>query len=570
LPFVEMVRLSNRGAEYLNDPFAWRSLWGLLVGPVNGTFGMMNIPFSYFLYIGVIAVPLVLTTLVDRENPRLRAIPWLTAVTLGGTLLLSTPAKAVIAKWLPIVNTVTFFRVSFFWGFLAAVLVGYALDRRHWKPPPWLRPVTVALLVLQLLVVAFVVVFVIRAWLTAVEFPEWEILVQQTKTFVLPAGLATAILLYAAIRIGGLLLCLKPGRALHRFLIGSLLAAEVMIFFSFFNLRRFEPFPITSEVTYLRERTSLNHRVMQVVDFDNRKPTLPASSDGAIFSLHQNAQAWWPGVLSANAYNSLLPRTYWSFFVALGDRRAPWRAPSSNILTEKAASPLLPLMGVRWLISRQELDPGPYHIVHAGNAYYVYERDDVMARAYVVSKGIETSESTVRQLLADVAAGSAPSDLVRRAVFLAQPAARDRSDASLAEEIVREWRGLPEPPPFVPASIASDTGNRVLAKVCTAQPGWFVLTDNYYPGWAATVNGSPVEIRRANLFARAVPIASGCSEVVFEYVPRSFKHGAIISATTGTATILALLALSWGERRHRKPSLVKNSFAGESALRPSA
>src|SRR5262249_789683 len=42
LPFVEMVGLSNRGAEYLNDAFAWRSLWGLVVGPVNGTLGMMN------------------------------------------------------------------------------------------------------------------------------------------------------------------------------------------------------------------------------------------------------------------------------------------------------------------------------------------------------------------------------------------------------------------------------------------------------------------------------------------------------------------------------------------------
>jgi hypothetical protein len=573
LPFVEMVRLSNRGAEYLNDPFAWRSLWGLLVGPINGTAGMMNIPFSYFLYIGVIALPLILTTLVDRDNPRLRAIPWLAAATLGGILLLSTPAKAVIAKWLPIVNTVSFFRVSFFWGFLAAVLVGYALDRPRWKPARWLRPLTLALVVIQFLVAAFVVVFVIRAWLTTVELPEWEVLVQETKTFVLPAGLAIAILLYAAIRAGGLLFCLKPGGALHRFLIGSLLAAEVMVFFSFFNLRRFEPFPITSEVTYLRERTSPDHRLMQVVDFDNRKPALPASSDGAIFSLHQNAQAWWPGFLSANAYNSLLPATYWSFFVAVGDRRAPWRAPSSNILTEKADSPLLSLMGVRWLISRHELDPGPYRMVHAGDAYYVYERDDVMARAYVVSKAIEIPESAVRQLLADVAAGSAPSDLVRRAVFLSQPAIPDRRDPSVTEDIARQWLGAPEPPPFLPASIVSDTGNRVVAKVCTTQPGWFVLTDNYYPGWAATVNGSLVEIRRANLFARSVPIAAGCSEVVFQYVPVSFWRGAVISAAAGVVTVLAiltLLALSWIRRRRSRLSVVKESLAESYSLPSSA
>ncbi|HMF25416.1 MAG TPA: YfhO family protein, partial [Pseudolabrys sp.] len=573
LPFVEMVGLSNRGAEYLNDAFAWRSLWGLVVGPVNGTLGMMNMPFSYFLYVGVIALPLVLATLVDRDTPRLKAIPWLAALTLSGIFILSTPMKAAIAKWLPIVNTVSFFRVSFFWGFLAAVLVGYALERPRWKLAPWLRPGIVALVVIQFLVAGFVVVFVIRAWLTAIELPEWQNLVRETKTFVLPYGLASAILLYAAIRTAGLLLCLKPGGALHRFLIGGLLAAEVFVFFSFFNLWPSQPFPVTTEVAYLRERASPNYRSLEVMDFDNRKPVLEASSSGAINSLHQNAQAWWPGLLSANAYNSLVPATYWSFIVTIGDRPAPWRAPSSSILPEKADSPLLPLLGVRWLISRHELDPGPYHMVYEGNAYYIYERDDVMPRAFVVSKAIEIPDPTVRQLFAQVGAGSAPAELVRRAVFLSQPAASDRDSPSLAHDIVRQWLTAPEAPPFVPASVVSDSGNRVVAKVCTAQPGWFVLTDNYYPGWAATVNGSLVEIRRANLFARSVPIAAGCSEVVFQYVPVSFWRGAVISAAAGVVTalaILTLLALSWIRRRRSRPSVVKESLAESYSLPSSA
>ena len=76
-----------------------------------------------------------------------------------------------------------------------------------------------------------------------------------------------------------------------------------------------------------------------------------------------------------------------------------------------------------------------------------------------------------------------------------------------------------------------------------SQPGYLVLTDTYYPGWQATVDGTPVEILPANHAFRAVPLDSGEHRVVFEYDPLSFRLGAWI--TVG-AWLLVMVMVSLG------------------------
>ncbi len=58
------------------------------------------------------------------------------------------------------------------------------------------------------------------------------------------------------------------------------------------------------------------------------------------------------------------------------------------------------------------------------------------------------------------------------------------------------------------------------------------LSDSYYPGWKAYVDGEEREIHRANYLFRAVIIEPGEHRVRFEYDPFSFKLGLAISVTT--------------------------------------
>ena len=53
-----------------------------------------------------------------------------------------------------------------------------------------------------------------------------------------------------------------------------------------------------------------------------------------------------------------------------------------------------------------------------------------------------------------------------------------------------------------------------------------VLSDTYYPGWKALVDGKPEKIYQANYAFRAVPLNAGTHKVEFVYDPVSFKLGA--------------------------------------------
>lgn len=67
--------------------------------------------------------------------------------------------------------------------------------------------------------------------------------------------------------------------------------------------------------------------------------------------------------------------------------------------------------------------------------------------------------------------------------------------------------------------------------------GYLVVTDNYYPGWQATLDGEPVRVVRANLLSRALYAPAGRHQIEFRFVPTSFRAGLYL-------TLLALLTLS--------------------------
>ena len=56
-----------------------------------------------------------------------------------------------------------------------------------------------------------------------------------------------------------------------------------------------------------------------------------------------------------------------------------------------------------------------------------------------------------------------------------------------------------------------------------------VLSDRWYPGWKASVNGADVPVLRANGVFMAVPVPAGVSDVEFHFTPGSVVLGAAIS-----------------------------------------
>ena len=92
---------------------------------------------------------------------------------------------------------------------------------------------------------------------------------------------------------------------------------------------------------------------------------------------------------------------------------------------------------------------------------------------------------------------------------------------------------------------------RVEIEVQAAAPALLVLSDLFYPGWEATLDGRPAEILRANYLMRAVAIPEGAHEVRFLYRPASFRAGVAVSAA-GCLGIASLIFSHWRTRRRRK------------------
>lgn len=74
-------------------------------------------------------------------------------------------------------------------------------------------------------------------------------------------------------------------------------------------------------------------------------------------------------------------------------------------------------------------------------------------------------------------------------------------------------------------TITRYTGNLVEIRTQSRKNGFLVLSDTFYPGWKAWIDGVENEIMRANYDFRALPLPAGDHTVVFRFNPLSFKIG---------------------------------------------
>ncbi|MFC1851845.1 hypothetical protein ACFL27_16765 [candidate division CSSED10-310 bacterium] len=80
------------------------------------------------------------------------------------------------------------------------------------------------------------------------------------------------------------------------------------------------------------------------------------------------------------------------------------------------------------------------------------------------------------------------------------------------------------------------TSHRMGLIVESPRPCFLLITDTYYPGWDAFLNGENATIDRANLLFRALKVGEGTTNIQLVYKPFSIKLGLFIS-------LLAVLVL---------------------------
>jgi hypothetical protein len=183
--------------------------------------------------------------------------------------------------------------------------------------------------------------------------------------------------------------------------------------------------------------------------------------------------------------------------------RYAWPEPAvtQQIHILPCAEPGCSVTGLTLIDNRDDtfhsLVPGNYRLVHSGDVK-IYENLDVLPRAFLLydwrwTAGVAESVSLM---------GSATLDLRRSAVLVGEGQLPTAEVGSGEVELLS----------YQPEKIVLRAESNV--------PGLLMLTDSFYPGWEATVDGAQATIYAADALFRGVFVPAGTHEVVFVYRPR--------------------------------------------------
>lgn len=213
---------------------------------------------------------------------------------------------------------------------------------------------------------------------------------------------------------------------------------------------------------------------------------------------------------------------------------------SEKILAEK--SRVLDVMNVKYLVTTTGNSgpealgslPSRFRLAFSDGPIRVFENLDVLPRAFLVpASGVEviaTEEAQLSRLL-DPAFDPATQVILPEApsptIFTGGRRAAGKGPSTVSE--------------------INHTVNRVSVTVNATEPGILVLSQMYYPGWQARVNGSEQPVLRADYAFSAVAVAAGLQTVEFVFRPRSIAIGLLISTIALAGSVVALCL----ERRRR-------------------
>jgi len=96
--------------------------------------------------------------------------------------------------------------------------------------------------------------------------------------------------------------------------------------------------------------------------------------------------------------------------------------------------------------------------------------------------------------------------------------------------------------------------NSIRLRASVNRASFVVLSEVYYPGWEALVDGEPAPLLAGNYVLRAVAVSPGEHEILLRYRPASFRWGLVLTLITlaGVAVVFILKKRPQSEPRARE------------------
>lgn len=224
---------------------------------------------------------------------------------------------------------------------------------------------------------------------------------------------------------------------------------------------------------------------------------------------------------------------FWTSEVAFGGNAVP-----SETLVDPTHKGLraLGLLGVSEVLQSPEDDPlrvRQLRLVYSGPDARVYQNRLALPRAFLVDRVVRVNSGN-----------AALSTVANPAFDLHATAVAERPIFGLSRSKGREAS------PAGTARITHYGADRVTVEATAPRLRMLVLTDTYFPGWTASVDGRPASVEQVDYLLRGVVVPAGTHQVEFRYRPVSWRIGWIISAAA-LIVLAAVTAIGLRTRRRQ-------------------
>ncbi len=281
----------------------------------------------------------------------------------------------------------------------------------------------------------------------------------------------------------------------------------------YFSQRKFV-FPTTPVISKVKELSGIN-RVLSI-------------GNGYI---EKNLLSYY-GIYSPEGYDSIYISRYGELVNSLSlkgkydkeipraDAQIPFLKSLSEYDNNVYRSRFLNLVGVRYfLLSSEESNTTKsFKKIWSDGKYNIYENLNSMSRVFIAKKYLVKKEQ----------------QSILNNIF--------NSKINLKDTVILEETPEIDDKIFKKGEIKkiSYTPNKIEIQLYTDGSGFLFISDNYFPGWRAYINGVNSKIYRADYTFRSVVVPKGESKVVFIYDPLTFKIGAVVSFVS--VLLLVILA----------------------------
>lgn len=234
-------------------------------------------------------------------------------------------------------------------------------------------------------------------------------------------------------------------------------------------------FPSTNSITYIQKNLG-NFRIM--------------TTDSRIFPPNFSAVY---KISSVDGYDPLYLLSYGKFIASLERNTSNINSPFgfNRIITpHNYSSPLINLLGVKYILSLSDLDSANLKKVFQEGELRIYENKDTYPRAFFVENVI----------------GSKSEQDVADKIFAN---AQSLNKLAIVEGVLSKEYKMGE------VEIVRYEENEIEINTKNDSDGFLVLTDNYYPSWKVSIDGKESKIYKTDLTFRGILIPKGNHKVVF-------------------------------------------------------